>query len=289
MGLGLSGIVEFLACDGGSGRCVPSDGWERAIQAVAVARVVSAVAVVLTASVVRRDRRGVDRSHVFGHGAGGGHLTRWVKFRDLGGRRRFREFVGLRHTRTGRIHILEIIEFAQADLFADDVNIIRHVHLLERLGGEPGQKADDGGEKHETPESKRAVRLGSRAVKGERSGERAVDTGPEKAQQDGDEDDENDEPIPPIHVDENVEVDCHHGGIEHENPQPLVIVDLLSGFGDTACLPEEQVSEVEADGGLIETIEHVGPELELRPFLLLDAASVQVWYSQGYLVTNVLV
>lgn len=128
-----------MACVGGVGKC--------AIEAGAVPGIVSSVATVVAPGIVRRGGSGdagwVYRAHVFLHGRPVGFVVvKGLTVRDFAGRQRFSELVGLRRDTVG-VDVFEVVEFALADLFADDVDVVGVVHLLEGLGAESGQQADD--------------------------------------------------------------------------------------------------------------------------------------------------
>ena len=136
------------------------------------------------------------------------------------------------------------------------------------------------------------------AVEPVRRFENRVDPGPEPDQQDADGRDEHREPVPTVRIEQDVEVDHEDGNATDVDTHLRRVVDLMPGLGYEVGRRERQIGHEEAHQGLVDAIAHVHPlrvgvsvsgpwsrrtgafraarlpELELRPFLPLDATSV---------------
>lgn len=131
--------------------------------------------------------------------------------------------------------------------------------------------------------------MASCAVEGEACSEGCVGASPQENEESGDDSDETHEPIPAVGVHHEIGVDNDNRRYGDVDAESLVVVNAATFLGHEVANAEEQVGEVEADDTLVQAINHVDPELELRPFLSLNTTAVQLWHGDRNFVVHVLI
>ena len=193
-------------------------------------------------------------------------------------RRRARAFRTLM-SRTA-IWRVEVLEFALSDLFSDNIDVVREVHLLQELEDEAWQKADNHDQEDDGPEGGLTKNLGRGLV--EELGEGFVggpDAGPEEDEEGGDASQQAHQPIPSGGVEHDVQVDDDYGCDGDVDADAVAVANVLAIGGDEDARGEEEVHHEVTDYRLVCGVEHVEPGN-----LLADCTKMRTLYTYQNLV-----
>lgn len=159
------------------------------------------------------------------------------------------------------VFVLEVVEFALSNLLPNDVHVSGHVYFLIRLRGEAWEQAYDYRQKCLGPEGKCSIHLLGCLVELETVLERRVDASPGKNQKDADHGDECHEPIPPVGIEEDVNVDDNNGCVCNKHTHLPVVVDGVPSIGVEGGRCEQEIRHEEDYQRLVKPIKHVQPTL----------------------------
>lgn len=173
-----------------------------------------------------------------------------------GGRRIVRRASCLRYK---RFMLIQVFEFAECDLFTDNIDIEREEHFLNGFDHEPGGEAYRNSHQKNDPERQCPVRLSSTFIELGRSLERRVDSGPEEYKQTTDGIYQYRQPVPPITVDKDIGVAGNNGtgGDKYTHSVPVANV-FSTGVHEVRWLIQ-LIWHIEAYDGLVKTVKHMQP------------------------------
>lgn len=140
----------------------------------------------------------------------------------------------------GTLRRVEVLKFALSDLFSDNIDVVREVHLLQELQDEAWQKADNNDQEYDGPEGGLTKNLGRGLV--EKLGEGFVggpDAGPEEDEEGGDAGQQTHQPIPSGRVEHDVQVDDDYGCDGDVDADAVAVTNVLAIGGDEDARGEE--------------------------------------------------